>query len=107
MNTANVIFYPNVIYVHDAGGSHPIRNHKKKSLFVPLGGEIGEGGGRMHVMCIYVWYAVGRTVVSPAHQSSNPRLDMGACIFLDLFQTFPQCAFSGEGTFPSTTKALW
>src|ERR1043165_2497650 len=39
---------------------------------------------------------VGGTVVSPAHQSSNPRFDIGARIFVDLFQAFRRCAFSGR-----------
>ena len=37
---------------------------------------------------------VRRTVVSPAHQSSSPRLDTDARIFLKLFQAFRRCAFS-------------
>ena len=37
---------------------------------------------------------VSRIVVSSSQQSSSPRLDIGVCIFLDLFQDFRRCAFS-------------
>ena len=41
-------------------------------------------------------FMVMRVLVSPAYQGLSPKLDIGACILLDLFQNFQRCTFSGE-----------
>ena len=44
-------------------------------------------------------------VVEPAHQGSSPRLDNGACIFLNLFQDFTGAILLVVGDVPVDSEA--
>lgn len=44
------------------------------------------------------WF-VWRTVVSPAHQGSSPKLDIGARIISEFISDFQRCSFSGRRRF--------
>lgn len=46
-------------------------------------------------------------VVEPDHHGSSPRLGSGAHIFLDIFQTFQRCSFSGRRRFPRLQTGMW
>jgi hypothetical protein len=50
---------------------------------------------------------VGFLVVEPTHSNLNPRLSMGACIFLNLFQDYLALFFQRYMMCSSTGKRMW